>query len=285
MAALLLASQALATKDYNGGNGGAGMDYGTETPVAATTSSCTEATKLPAETAANTNIPAYTTATTVAHNTVPAAGEAQTIVHTVTVTADCNCATQSAATSVGLTLSAENPTATATATQTSVPAAAATHKVIVGGPAGLVYTPEFVMAAVGDKVVFDFLAKNHTVTQSTLNLPCLFKAGGVKSGFRPNPENTPGKETFEVAVESLDPTWYFCAQANHCELGMVFAINPKPGQMEQFKQTAMGANSTTPAPSGTGTGPVPSFTGAASGLTAKVGSALMGVAAVLALAA
>jgi plastocyanin len=158
--------------------------------------------------------------------------------------------------------------------------------VVVGGPAGLVYTPEFVMAAVGDTVIFDFLAKNHTVTQSTLDLPCLFKSDGVKSGFRPNPNNTPGLETFEVAVNSLDPMWFFCAQTGHCAQGMVFAINPKDGQMAQFKENAMG-NSTATTPSGTGT-PIttaqPVFTGAASGLTANMGSVLMGFAAVVALA-
>lgn len=149
----------------------------------------------------------------------PAQSGVQTVVHTVTVTADCGCASATA--------TAEPPAATGDASGGSPPAAATTHKVVVGGPAGLVYTPEFVMAAPGDKVVFDFLARNHTATQSTLNQPCVFKAdGGVRSGFRPNPDSTPGKELFEVAVEDTEPRWFYCAQANHCAQGLCSSLLP-----------------------------------------------------------
>lgn len=142
-------------------------------------------------------------------------GDVQTIISTVTVTGDCSCATGAPVPGEtgGLTLTAENPTATAP------PAAAVTHKVVVGGPAGLVYTPEFVVAAPGDTVSFDFLSRNHTVTQSTLDLPCIFKSDGKKSGFRPNPDNIPGKETFDIVVPDAEPKWYFCAQTNHCTQG------------------------------------------------------------------
>ena len=123
-------------------------------------------------------------------------------------------ATSTAAAS-GVTLSAEVPTGTST------PGASVTHKVIVGGTgtAALVYTPEFVIANPGDVVHFDFLARNHTVTQSTLDLPCVFKTGGVKSGFRANAENTPGKETFLFTVPDAEPKWFYCAQGKHCQEG------------------------------------------------------------------
>ncbi len=49
---------------------------------------------------------------------------------------------------------------------------------IVGGEK-LVYTPDFVMAAVGDKIKFNFMAKNHTVTQSTFDKPCVKMPEGV----------------------------------------------------------------------------------------------------------
>jgi len=124
---------------------------------------------------------------------------------------DCNCAAIPTSNN-GLTLTAAPPTETATATTTGAPAAAVTHNVIVGGPSGLVYTPEFVEAAVGDKVVFEFLARNHTVTQSTLDVPCALKESGVKSGFRANPESIAGKEMFEITVDDLESKWYFCAQ-------------------------------------------------------------------------
>jgi plastocyanin len=54
-----------------------------------------------------------------------------------------------------------------------------THDVWVGGNAGLVYSPEFVMANAGDVVVFHFGPKNHTVTQSTFAVPCGAMMGGV----------------------------------------------------------------------------------------------------------
>ena len=44
---------------------------------------------------------------------------------------------------------------------------------MVGGSAGLVYTPESVNAAVGDMINFTFMSKNHTVTQSAFDKPCV----------------------------------------------------------------------------------------------------------------
>jgi len=73
---------------------------------------------------------------------------------------------------------------------TTAAVAAATHTVTVGGPGGLNYSPDEVHAAVGDMVVFKFLSQNHTVTQSTFEEPCVALAGGMDSGFVPNPNNT-----------------------------------------------------------------------------------------------
>ncbi|KAI5858932.1 phosphatidylethanolamine-binding protein [Tricharina praecox] len=254
-------------------------------PPAESTTSCTT-TEMPVETAPPVETTAPPAETTPPAETSPV-DSVLTITDTVTVTAsDCNCAAPTS--SDGLTLTAAPPaeTATATATETSAPAAAVTHSVIVGGPAGLVYTPEFVEAAVGDKVVFEFLARNHTVTQSTLDVPCALKADGVKSGFRSNPDSIPGKEIFEVVVDDLEPKWYFCAQANHCAMGMVFAINPKE-KFPQFKDNAMrGSNGTVGGAPPNSTVPAqPIFEGSASGIGAKLGSVFMGVAAVIAFAA
>ena len=128
---------------------------------------------------------------------------------TVTVTEDCSTST---------TPSPTESMGSGYGTSTAV-SAGATQTVIVGGPAGLVYTPEFVNAAVGDVVKFDFRALNHTVTQSSLNLPCMALPGGEKSGFRPNPANTPGVQIFEFTVPNEKPQWFYCGQANHCEMG------------------------------------------------------------------
>ncbi|KAI5821415.1 phosphatidylethanolamine-binding protein [Pyronema omphalodes] len=208
-------------------------------------------------------------------------GSPQTIIHTVTVTADCACATAPTPPAGGVTLTAAPPAATTV----TPPAAAVTHKVIVGGPSGLVYTPEFVQASPGDKVVFDFLARNHTVTQSTLENPCVLMPGGMKSGFRANPQSIAGKETFEVTVTDIKPTWWFCAQAQHCQQGMVFAINPAD-KFPTFKQNAMkGTNVTTPIGANATTPNLPVFTGVAAGLNAKVVSLIMGLAAAMVLLA
>lgn len=72
----------------------------------------------------------------------------------------------------------------------TIPHAAATHTVVVGGPAGLVFEPDQLNnVPVGDMVIFEFLSQNHTVTQSPFDTPCDAIEGGMDSGFQPNPEN------------------------------------------------------------------------------------------------
>lgn len=73
---------------------------------------------------------------------------------------------------------------------TTVAGTGATHSVQVGGSAGLAYSPSEIKAAVGDMVVFTFMSQNHTVTQSSFDKPCDPLAGGMNSGFNPNPNNT-----------------------------------------------------------------------------------------------
>lgn len=152
----------------------------------------------------------------------------------------------------------------------AAPSAAATHWVKVGGPDALqlTYQPAWVEAAVGDIVKFDFLAKNHTVTQSTFDTPCVFNPAGVKSGFRPNLEGVSGKETFEFTVADIKPKWFFCAQGKHCQAGMVFAINPGTKFPEYVAKATGGAAASSsygaPAPTtfiATGTGSIPVPTG------------------------
>jgi len=131
-------------------------------------------------------------------------------------------------------------------TQTSAPGSAKTHTVIVGGPNNLLkYTPENVIANVGDVVYFDFRERNHTLTQSSFDNPCVFNTSGVRSGFRPNPDSTPGKETFTFNVTDEKPKWFYCAQGTHCKSGMVFAINPGAKFAEFVSKAKGGANATT----------------------------------------
>lgn len=63
-------------------------------------------------------------------------------------------------------------------------------QVVVGGAAGLVYSPESITAAVGDMVIFTFMNANHTVTQSAFTSPCVKLEGGMDSGFMANANNS-----------------------------------------------------------------------------------------------
>ncbi|KAL8911902.1 MAG: hypothetical protein Q9172_007587 [Xanthocarpia lactea] len=64
------------------------------------------------------------------------------------------------------------------------------HKVMVGGDAGLIFSPNTLTAKPGDMVEFTFMSMNHTVTQSTFPEPCKKMDGGADSGFLANPNNT-----------------------------------------------------------------------------------------------
>jgi hypothetical protein len=39
-------------------------------------------------------------------------------------------------------------------------------------------------------------------------------------------DNTTSIPTFTITVNGTGPEWFYCAQAKHCQSGMVFAINP-----------------------------------------------------------
>ncbi|PSR81914.1 hypothetical protein PHLCEN_2v6209 [Hermanssonia centrifuga] len=118
---------------------------------------------------------------------------------------------------------------------------AADHQVIVGGPGVLQFNPSTVTASPGDTVSFTFKQVNHTATQSTFANPCQMADNGFDSGFIPvSADNTNGP--FPVAqftVEDMNPVWVYCRQANHCQQGMVFAINPGD-KFPAFQAAAMG---------------------------------------------
>ena len=56
----------------------------------------------------------------------------------------------------------------------------------------------------GDVVEFQFMQKNHTATQSTFAEPCKAMAGGMDSGFMPNPDGKAGV-TWNMTVSTTDP--------------------------------------------------------------------------------
>jgi len=101
------------------------------------------------------------------------------------------------------------------------------------GSAALVFTPDHVTAKVGDQIHFQFHAKNHTVTQSSFAQPCTQQRNtvtnelGVDSGFMPVNATATEIPVWTVEVkQDTSPIWMFCNQVEHCNKGMVFAINP-----------------------------------------------------------
>ena len=118
----------------------------------------------------------------------------------------------------------------------------AIHIVDVGKD-GLTYTPPYITANVGDVVEMRFFAKNHTLVQSSFQDPCTPLAGGIFAGFHPSniTAQTTGLVTFTTIafpVETTSPLWFYCAQANHCQSGMTFAINPPAGSVAIFDKVA-----------------------------------------------
>jgi plastocyanin len=108
-----------------------------------------------------------------------------------------------------------------------------TIEVIVGGPNGnLSFTPSRVSAAPRDTIKFIFNVKNHTVTQSSFSAPCLPLTNqttqtrtGFDSGYMPVGSDVTDFPTYSITINDTAPIWAYCAQANHCGAGMVFAIN------------------------------------------------------------
>ncbi|PSN75035.1 hypothetical protein BS50DRAFT_480015 [Corynespora cassiicola Philippines] len=130
-----------------------------------------------------------------------------------------------------------------------------THVIDVGGPNGsLVFTPANVKAAPGDLIQFQFHPKNHSVVQSTFDQPCVpiqnvmtNKTDAFFSGFMPSNASLGAKSqllTYTIRVMDEKPVWFYCSQGQHCQAGMVGAINaPETGNktVEAFTNLARAA--------------------------------------------
>lgn len=132
---------------------------------------------------------------------------------------------------------------------------AETFVVTVGKDASLLFEPTNVAAKVGDVIAFQFMSKNHTVTQSTFDNPCAAKADGVDSGYQFIPQGTNVFPQWSITVNNdTAPLWFYCAQRPHCERGMVFAVNPTAERtFEKFHANALASApaSSAPAPAAT----------------------------------
>lgn len=99
----------------------------------------------------------------------------------------------------------------------------------------LVYTPNNIKANAGEMVQFQFVAGNHTVTQSTFDQPCTpistiqTNVTGFHSGYQPAAasKETGMIPTYTVMINDSKPIWLYCAQGKHCQSGMVMVINEK----------------------------------------------------------
>jgi len=126
-------------------------------------------------------------------------------------------------------------------------ASAAQFNVTVGENGTLTYDPSSITGVqAGDTVAFKFVAKNHTLTQSTFTAPCTPKTGGVNSGFIPVAAGATTFPQWTIQIDNVTaPLWFYCAQAQHCESGMVFAINPTADKsFDAFLNTAKGLTTT-----------------------------------------
>lgn len=156
---------------------------------------------------------------------------------------------------------------TVTTTYASYPGSAAPtsttpqiHSVVVGGTNKLFYDPQNITAAIGDIISFQFMVKNHTVTQSSFATPCRSLTStstsgqiGFDSGFQPVSDTDTVFPTFNITVNSTAPMWAYCRQAGHCGSGMVFSINAVESgsnTFEAFQAAAKAQNGSTTASSG-----------------------------------
>ncbi|KAF8511556.1 hypothetical protein BU17DRAFT_77499 [Hysterangium stoloniferum] len=150
---------------------------------------------------------------------------------------------------------------------------AADFSVTVGNNGQLRYDPQTVVANQGDTVTFTFHQKNHTVTQSTFQSPCV-PLPGIDSGFNPvAPTVVDGFPTFAVTVnDSTTPVWFHCKQTSHCQQGMVFAINPPTSgdTFENFQAAAIASGSAT-ATTSAWTSPPPPVIGTATATVTVAG--------------
>lgn len=120
------------------------------------------------------------------------------------------------------------------------------HVVRVGAMNGsLAYYPNNIKAAVGDMVQFQFAPNNHTVTQSTFDIPCQPIAAnsnvtGIYSGFMPVSASSTTTPTYTIMVKNTTPMWLYCSQGKHCQNGMTMVINEKYVPLFQITSNEFG---------------------------------------------
>ncbi|ORY80958.1 Cupredoxin [Protomyces lactucae-debilis] len=100
------------------------------------------------------------------------------------------------------------------------------------GETDLTFNPDTINAAVGDRVMFVFYPKNHSVVQSTFDKPCVrlpangSTPAGIFSGYMPTAANASFLSTYTILINDTKPLWFYCSQGTHCKAGMSMVVNP-----------------------------------------------------------
>ncbi|KAK0210711.1 hypothetical protein DFS33DRAFT_1378699 [Desarmillaria ectypa] len=143
-----------------------------------------------------------------------------------------NCVQQCIASFGGSAATYTAPTATSTAGSSGT---GATHTVIVAPSQGVLrYVPFALNASVGDTVVFQWGANNHTVTKSSELAPC------NKTSDRPFTSGVQIKDfTFSQVINDTNPLFYYCGVPTHCQKGMFAIINPPSAAMASTSVAGM----------------------------------------------
>ncbi|KAH6879725.1 hypothetical protein BKA70DRAFT_1239210 [Coprinopsis sp. MPI-PUGE-AT-0042] len=149
----------------------------------------------------------------------------------------------------------------------------ATFDVAVGPGGELVFDPPTVEAT----------PKSHSATQSTFDTPCAPLADGFSSQVVTT--EAEGEEvrpfTIPTDYDGTAPIWFYCGVGQHCQNGMVFAVNapaaPSNRSFEAFQAAARGeappSASASGSPSGSASGsPSGSSTRAAGSGTSSAGA-------------
>ncbi|KAJ7082963.1 hypothetical protein C8R44DRAFT_992081 [Mycena epipterygia] len=110
------------------------------------------------------------------------------------------------------------------------------HAITIGENNSLTFTPDQVVAAVGDTLTFTVVSRNHSTTTTTFSGDvCPPPPGGVgpngwDSGFLSDIDGS--MPQFVYTVVDTEPHFAACMQAAgaHCRAGMTFALNPTAEQ-------------------------------------------------------
>ncbi|TVY49099.1 putative GPI-anchored cupredoxin, partial [Lachnellula occidentalis] len=118
---------------------------------------------------------------------------------------------------------------------TSFPAVP-THTISVGA-AGFVFTPDMVIANVGDIVEYRFYPQNHSVARADFKSPCIpYEYSGPGrvgfwGGFHPLNVIPPQPPFFQVQINDTAPIFFYCSAPGACiDDEMVGVINPNDTQ-------------------------------------------------------